>query len=107
MKTFIQGGHTILITAATDIASGDVVKLTNMIAIASNDIASGEEGVAATVGVYTLDKNATEAITQGQTVYWSSADNNITTTATDNQVAGKAWEAATATATEVNVAINI
>lgn len=107
MKTFVQAGHTILITAAAAISSGEVVKLTDMIAVASNDIALGEEGVAAASGVYTLSKNETQAITQGQTVYWDSNNSQITTTSTDNVVAGKAWSAAGAADTEVDIAINL
>ena len=107
MKSFQQEGTTIDVAASgTDIASGDVVPLTNMVAVAKNNIVDGESGPAAAQGVFVLPKNATQAMTLGQTVYWSTADTNITTTSAGNVMAGKAWAVAGSADTEVAVAIN-
>nr|BDD48067.1 hypothetical protein 18 [Pseudomonadaceae bacterium] len=105
MKNLIERGDTIEFTADADYTSGDPVELTDMICVCANDVANGELGVGVTEGVFELPKVSTDAIAKGATVYLNDAG-EITTTATDNSVAGKAWVAAGNPSSTVHVKIN-
>jgi predicted RecA/RadA family phage recombinase len=106
MKTFVQDGQTIIITAGADITAGTPVTVSGMVAVAVDDIANGETGVGLASGVVTLPKVSADVIAQGDIVYLSSAG-KITTTASTNAVAGKAWVAAGNGVLEVDVKLNV
>lgn len=92
---FIQNGETITWTNGTGsaIASGDIVKIGDLIGVALTDIAASASGAVATRGVYELPAVNNAAITQGAKVYFDATAGKITPTATDNTLAGIAWEA--------------
>lgn len=106
MKNFTQEGMTIEVTAAADINSGDPIKVSDMVAVAVNDIANGEKGVAYTTGVFELPCVAANVIEVGATVYLNSSG-VITTTETSNTLAGKAWTASPNGVAIVEVKINV
>ncbi len=108
MKNLVQRGENIIITASgSDINAGDLVIVGALACVAANDIADGYTGPAATQGVYELPKDNTVAISQGQKVYWSAANSNVTNVDTGNTLIGVAFEAAAQAATTVNVLINV
>lgn len=90
--------------ATAAVTSGDVIEMTDTIGVALSDGAIGETISVRVAGVFELPKAAATAITQGQSVYWSGTA--ITTTATDNTYAGKAYVAAAADDTVVQVSLN-
>jgi len=94
-------------SSGSDIASGAVVVLTDMIGIAAADIPDGESGVLLTEEVFTLAKLSTDTITIGQIVYWDAGNSRITETASSHARAGKAYEAAGSGATTVKVKLNV
>lgn len=106
MKNFQQNGDTIEFVASGAVSSGDAVELTDMIAVAVDDVANTEIGVGRTRGVFVLPKVEANVIAQGAQVYLNDSG-AITTTATDNVAAGKAWAEAGNGATEVAVSINV
>jgi predicted RecA/RadA family phage recombinase len=89
----------------TDVASGDVVDLPNMIGVALGDIADGDNGDLAVTEVWALPKEAALAIDQGDQVYWDATAGEIDKTNT-NIAAGKAFAAAAADDTTVAVKLN-
>lgn len=105
--TFHNEGKRMPYTNATSatISSGDVVVLTDMIGIAIADIAASDTGVLDVSGVHLLDK-ASGAITQGQQLYWDASSENLTTSSTGNEKAGRAWAAASTAATTAYVLLN-
>lgn len=103
-KTLKFDGKTIEFTAGSDISSGAAVDVGDMIGVALTDIASGATGTLTTENVHSLPK-VSGALSIGATVYLNSSG-QITTTATDNNVAGKVWRAAASGDTQVLVKIN-
>lgn len=105
-KNFIQEGKTIALTNAgtEEIASGELVVVGDLVAVAITDIAVADTGDGFTEGVFQLPKLAADVIAAGQKVY--SLDGTIQLDATDAVYAGYAWEAAAAGDTVVSVKLN-
>lgn len=106
MKNFLHEGERITVTAGVGVSSGDLVVVGSRVAVACADIATGATGAAATEGVFTLPKKSTDVIAQGVPVYWDADPGEITTTATDNTLAGYAFAAAGGGTTSAQVKIN-
>ena len=106
MKNFQEQGGTIEFTASGAVAAGQAVPIGDMVAVSVDAVADTETGVGYTKGVFTLPKVEANVIAQGVDVYITEAG-VVTTTATDNTLAGKAWTAAGNGATEVDVSINV
>ena len=102
MQKFIQPGATLTATAAAATTVGHITIINNLIGVAAASVALGETVEVHVEGVYRLPK-ATGAVNQGATLYWSTANNNVTTTATSNTKIGYATEAALSGDTEINV----
>ncbi|WP_350431725.1 capsid cement protein [Shewanella sp. H8] len=105
MKNCIADGNTIDFTATADVASGAPVLLGKVVAVSLGAVATDEMGVGATEGVFELPKVEADDIGQGAQVYLK-ADGNITSTASGNTLAGKAWAAAGNPSTTVWVKVN-
>ncbi|WP_351189367.1 capsid cement protein [Shewanella sp. TB4-MNA-CIBAN-0142] len=93
MKNCIADGNTIDFTATAAVASGAPVLLGKVVAVSLGALAIDEVGVGATSGVYELPKVTADDIGQGTQVYLK-ADGMITSVASGNTLAGKAWAAA-------------
>jgi predicted RecA/RadA family phage recombinase len=86
MKNYVGEGKTLQYTASgSDIASGDVVVINNLLAVAAVDIADGETGTVNLEGVYDLPKVDSAVITAGETLSYdisvSKFDDNAATAA--------------------------
>ena len=86
----------------SDVVSGEVVEVADMVCVAAGDIADGETGELFTEEVFTLTKEAPLVISQGDTVYFDSTLGEIDKTDT-NTLAGKAFADAASAATTVQV----
>lgn len=72
MKTFIQNGNVITVTAPTGgVASGDGVIIGSLFGVAAFTAAEDQAVEIATCGVYVLPKNLTAVIAQGARVAWT------------------------------------
>jgi predicted RecA/RadA family phage recombinase len=90
MKNFVQNGKNVDITAPYAVVSGGGVLVGALFGVAIADIANGEVGSVATVGVYALTK-ATGAGTdgaQGAVAYWDNTAKKVTGVATNNTAIG-------------------
>lgn len=67
---YLQPGDVIQHTAATDILSGQVVKIGNILGIALGDILQGKTGSVAIRGVFTAPKVTGAVIAQGESLTW-------------------------------------
>jgi len=94
MKTFIQTGDVLTLTAPDDLTSGQAFQVGAIIAVATHDAASGAPVEAITRGVIEHAKTSDEAWTVGALVYWDDTAGEFTTTSTDNTLAGVAVAAA-------------
>lgn len=106
MKNFIQEGTRVDWTNTTGsaVASGDVVIVGSLAAIAVVDIADTKSGEVALEGVYELTKDTPLAISQGDEVFWNTTNKEVTKTATDKPL-GVAFRAAGSSDTTVQVKI--
>ncbi|MCC0063614.1 MAG: DUF2190 family protein [Defluviimonas sp.] len=106
MKSYIQKGDNITVSAAAAAASGEGVLVNKLFGIAAGDAAIGEDLDLVTVGVFDLPKVSTDAIAVGAFVYWDDANKLVTTTATGNTKIGVAVTAAANPSGNVNVRLN-
>jgi len=98
-KKYIQPGNEITwtnedVTGAADVASGDGVVAGSLFGVAQTDIAVGDSGTLALIGVWELPKVSAQAWDVGDKIYWVAADGECTTTAGSNKLIGVAIEAA-------------
>ena len=80
MKNFIQDGETITLAAPADVVSGGVVVVGSIVGVASVTALSGADVEVQTEGVFELTKVTTDAIVQGDKVYWDSGVGKLTKT---------------------------
>lgn len=90
MKTYVQPGNTLPLTAPYAVTSGDGILVGSLFGIAAGDAASGEEVETALVGVYDLKKVGTQAWAVGDKIYWDNTAREATKTATANTLIGVA-----------------
>lgn len=88
-------------STGSDVAAGDVVLVGNQVCVALGDIADGDTGELATEEVFSLPKNTSLAVSQGDILYWDTGDGEINKTEADNYKAGFAFVAAAETDTTV------
>lgn len=105
-KRFVQPGNVLDHTPAAAVNSGAVLVIGARIAVALADIAADATGSVQVTGVFELPKKAADTVAQGALVYWDATNQQITTTASGNTLAGFAAHAAAATTTAVDVKIN-
>jgi predicted RecA/RadA family phage recombinase len=115
-RNFKQPGRVLDYTNATAaaIAIGSVIVFGTKVGvlIGGDDsvntatLAVGSTGSVQICGVFELAKASADVIAQGAAVYWSTANGNITTTASGNTAAGIATAAAAGDVTTVNVLLN-
>ena len=96
MKTYVQPGATLTLTAPYAVTSGDGLLVGAIFGVAAGDAASGATVEAALTGVFDLTKIGSQAWTVGAKVYWDDANKRCTTVATDNTPIGVAVEAVAA-----------
>lgn len=95
MKNYIQPGDTLGFTApAGGVVSGNGVLVGDMFGVAAVSAAVGETFQLKTTGVFDLPKTSAQAWSEGQKLYWSSANSEVSTTATGNKLIGVATEVA-------------
>ena len=95
-KNFIQNGNIITMTAAGDVASGDVVFAGALGGVALGAAATGEKLDVALEGVFRVAKVATDALAVGAAIYWDTGASLATNDddSGSNPLLGHAFEAA-------------
>jgi len=107
-KTYVQPGDVMEYTNASGaiISSGTVLKIGSRIGVVLVDIPDGKSGSVAVTGVWTIAKLGTDVVGQGDLLYWDDTNKRLTTTSTDNTLAGYAFKAAGSGVTTVEIKIN-
>lgn len=103
---FIMSGDVLDYPAAAAISNGQVVLIGKRIGVALTAIAIGAIGAVQVKGVFTIAKLGTDAVAQGDLLYWDNTNFRLTTTVGTNTLAGFAFKAAGAGVTTVEVSIN-
>ena len=94
-------------TGGAAIAAKTVIEFAAMIGITTGIIAPGATGTVAISEVWTLPKDATVAVTQGDQLYWDVGDGNINKTALGNIPCGIAYTHELAATATVQVNLNV
>jgi predicted RecA/RadA family phage recombinase len=81
MKNFVQNGNSITVTAPAAVASGQLVVVGSLAGVAAFDAAVGADVELTVEGVFELPKVTTDAIPQGDKLYWDSGQAKLTKTA--------------------------
>lgn len=102
----IQSGNVIDHTPNVDVANGKMVVVGVRVGIALAAIAANTTGPLAVSEVFQYAKKGTDTIAQGALVYFNESEDHLTTTGTDNTLAGYAAAAAGSGVTTVNVKLN-
>lgn len=93
-------------TGGVAIAANTVIEFAAMIGITTGTIAPGATGTVAISEVWTLPKDDNLVITQGDQLYWDTANDECDKT-NSNVPCGKAYASAAKAATEVQVILNM
>ena len=97
MNNFIKPGDTLTLTAPVGgVVSGAPLLVGSMVVVSTNTVAAGLPFEGKVTGVHTLPKAAGAAWTEGQTLYYDSANSNFVTAA--SATARRAGNAAAAAA---------
>ena len=95
MKTYIQPGHTLTITApAGGVTSGQGVLIGTLFGIAQADAAEGTDAEILTEGVVEIGKTSALAIDVGDRLFWDATNKVVNKTATAQVCVGVAVSAA-------------
>lgn len=104
---YVQRGEALNYTpSGADVASGDLVVIGTIAGIAKTDIADGKTGAVHISGIFSVAK-ASGAVSQGAKLYWSSANSNLTTTASGNTLVGVAAAAALSGDATIPLLLNV
>lgn len=106
MKNYIADGNTYPYICPAAVTAGSVVVLNDTVTVAKTNGVTGELIAVQATGVVRLPKLSSSDIGQGKKVYWDAVNGQINLTATGNTYAGKAFEAAGSSTTQVNVDLN-
>ena len=93
MKNYVQPGNTITLTAPYAVTSGDGLLVGSIFGVAAGHAEDGETVEAALVGIFDLNKVASQAWSTGDKIYWDNTNKEATKTATANTLIGVATEA--------------
>ncbi len=108
MKTYVQPGDRITVTAAAAASSGDGVLIGSLFGIAFGDAEIGNNLNLATTGVFDMPKLSTDDMSVGDPIYWDDSAGVVTLdddTGT-NPLIGVAVTAAGNPSSTVNVRLN-
>lgn len=92
MKTYVDSGKTVTLTAPAAVTSGAGILVGSLFGVAQNDAENGGDLVIVTQGTFDLVKVGSQAWTVGAKVYWDSANSRCTTSASGNTLIGVATE---------------
>lgn len=79
MKTYVQPGNTVTLTAPNAVASGDGLLVGSIFGLAADTAALGETVEAALVGVFDITKIGSRAWTAGARIYWDDRQHRRST----------------------------
>lgn len=106
MKNYVQPGQIVPLLAPEAVSTGDGVLVGSLFGVGASDAASGTSVEVQLEGVFDLPKNTTVAFAQGDPVFWSTTDSNVTNSGLGDLEVGKAIVAANTSATAVRVRLD-
>lgn len=107
MKTFVQPGRTVTVTAPAAVTSGDGLLIGALFGVAMSTAANGATVEAVVEGIVDVKKNTSTAIAVGDRIYWDNTAKECNKTATGNFHVGVAVAAAQASDTTVRLHLSM
>jgi predicted RecA/RadA family phage recombinase len=102
---YVKTGHSMDLTPAANVASGNVVVTNRIMGVAPVDIVASNQGALTIDGIFDVATDASSVFAAGDPVYWDSTNSYATNSAADGHYMGIAL--ATNTATLVRTALNL
>lgn len=108
MRNFVQAGDTVtLVCAQGGRSSGDVVKVGNIVGVASGDALAGADVETKLTGVFYLEKVTAQAwATVGLPIYYDALADKVTTVGSGNTLIGVNLATAANPSTQGKVRLN-
>lgn len=78
MKTYVEDGETVVVTAPEAVDSGEFIKVGELYGVAPAAADNGASVVLKRRGVFTLPKTTSQVWTQGQKVFWNASTKKFT-----------------------------
>ncbi len=103
MKNFVKGERNLTVPAPAAVVSGQLIVIGALIGITMKAAASGEDVALTTEGVHGYAKEPSLAVSRGDKLYFDSANNRLTKTASGNTLVGFAERPALAADATVNL----
>lgn len=92
MKNFVQRGDAVTVVAPSNVTSGQMILIGDLVGVCLSDAASGALVNIQTEGVV-IARKATGTINPGVRVFWDNTAGRVTTTTTSNRCIG--WHVGT------------
>src|ERR1041385_5929400 len=92
MKTFIQSGKSLTLTAPYNRLSGEGALVGGIFGVAAVDVTSGDDAAFDLVGVFSLAKVGSQAWSVGDLIYWDNSSKYCTKTVGSNKAIGYCTE---------------
>ena len=106
MKTYIQPGRVLTLTAPYAVASGAGALVGSIFGVATDAVANGATGEFLTEGVVTIAKTSALAIAVGDILYWDDTNKVVNKTSASNTKVGVAVSAAANPSATVQMKLN-
>ena len=106
MKTYIQPGRVLTLTAPYAVASGAGALVGLIFGVAADAVANGATGEFLTEGVVTIAKTSALAIAVGDILYWDDTNKVVNKTSAGNTKVGVAVSAAANPSATVQIKLN-
>ena len=107
MNNYQQSGNILTLTApGGGVVNGTGYRIGNLFVVAMATVAVGESFSGLAVGVVELPKNNTQAVSEGDLIYWNAGAGEATTTPNSNMLIGAVTEDALAADTVCKIRLN-
>lgn len=87
---YIAPGQIIEVTAPEAVSADEVVQVGQIVGMAIHSADNGDPVQLGVVGIYTFPCKSTDDIAQGDLLYWDTANDELTSTASGNLLVGYA-----------------
>lgn len=107
MRTYVKPGDAITYAHTSAVTPGQAVKIGLFLGVALGAYAANQAGAYAVKGVCNVNKLSTDVVAIGVALYWDNTNFRLTTTATGNISAGRAFSAAGSGVASVDIDLNV
>lgn len=104
---FVKEGNILQFAHTSAVTAGQALKIGAFLGVALGSYGANVTGAYAVKGVYNVTKLSTDVVAVGALLYWDNTNSRLTTTATGNISAGRAFSAAGNPSATVDIDLNV